>query len=341
MLRKYHIGALLGAAITCGTLFAAESSIGTAGANELRYPIGARGTALSGSFIGDATGVDAIFWNPGGIARTENNEASFGQYKLWADMTLYQMAVTHNFGGFGALGIGARIHNTGDLIVTTEEMPQGTGEIIEPTNSIVTFTWARNMTDRVSLGASVNMVHEKIKDVTANGYTLDFGVQVEMPYEGLSFGIALKNFGPDMKYEGYGGVENVHYDSDEHGAASRVTEPQFAPFEVPASFHFGLAYDAIEDPQNRWTLYSAFQHNNHSFNEIRLGSEYSYINTFFARAGYVQPLDVPDDIDYLHTWSAGVGFKIDLGASNLFIDWSYKPNENFDASQWYSLRFEF
>jgi hypothetical protein len=308
----------------------------------LRYPVGARGSALSGSFIGDASGVDAMFWNPGGIAGTESNEASFGQYKLWADMTMYQLALVHNFGNFGALGIGARIHNAGDLIVTTEEMPAGTGEIIEPTNSIITFSWGRAMTDRVSLGANINLVNETIKDVTAKGYTLDFGVQVEMPYEGLSFGITLKNFGPDMKFEGYGGVENVSYEYDEYGAASRVTEPQFAAFEVPASFHVGLAYDAIEDPRNRLTGYAAYQYNNNNtYSEYRFGTEYSFLSTFFARAGYVLPLGVPDYADYPDTWSAGVGFKVDLGSSNMYIDWSYKPQENFDATQWYSLRFAF
>ena len=39
---------------------------GTAGAQQLLIPVGARGIALGSSAIASANGIDAIFWNPAG-----------------------------------------------------------------------------------------------------------------------------------------------------------------------------------------------------------------------------------------------------------------------------------
>jgi len=343
MFRMKYIGALAGALVACGVAQAGDyASVGTSGANELRIPVGARQTALSGSNLGDVGGIDAIFWNPGGLTAMEASEVSFGSFKYWADMTMVQFAAAHRFSGWGAIGLAARVLNAGDLLVTTEAMPNGTGEVIQPKFSTVTLAWSRQMTDRVSLGANLNLLSEKIKDMSAHGYSMDFGVQVVTPMDGLSFGVVLKSFGPNMTYKGYGGEERVHFDNDEPGAASRVTTPQYQDFELPSSFQAGVSYEALADPTNRLTFYGAFQSNhNVNYDEYRFGAEYGFQNAVFARAGYVQAAGLEDEQDYLYTWSAGVGFKIDLGTSDLFFDWSYNPNEHFDASQWYSLRFEF
>jgi hypothetical protein len=287
-------------------------------------------TALSGSNIGDVGGVEAIFWNPGGLAAMTSTQASFGNFKYWADMDMVQFSAGHNFGEKGAFGIAARVLNVGDLIVTTEDMPQGTGEVIQPKFSIVTFGWAKQMTDRVSLGTSLNLLSEKIKDMSAKGYALDFGVQVVTPMKGLNFGVVLKNFGPDMSYDGYGGEQRVIYDTDEHGAAHRVGKPIYQPFELPSSFQFGVTYAALEDPLNRLAFHGTYQSNHHSSDEYRFGAEYSFLNQLFGRVGYVMAADVADDQDFLYTWAAGLGFMLDLGENNMYIDWSYNPNDHFD-----------
>ncbi|MGH7452924.1 MAG: hypothetical protein ACRENG_16365, partial [bacterium] len=41
---------------------------GTAGALELLLPVGSRGTALGGNFIASISGVEAMHWNPAGVA---------------------------------------------------------------------------------------------------------------------------------------------------------------------------------------------------------------------------------------------------------------------------------
>ena len=46
-----------------------QSRVGTAGAQELLIPVGARGIAIGGSSMIFANGVDAIYWNPAGLGR--------------------------------------------------------------------------------------------------------------------------------------------------------------------------------------------------------------------------------------------------------------------------------
>lgn len=317
------------------------SSVGSAGAQELRIPVGARGSALMGSQLGDVHGVDAITWNPAGLVDLESNEATFGNYDYWADMSMVQFAAAHNFGNLGALGLSARVMNLGDLVATTESQPDGTGEIIQPKYSIITVSWSRRISDRVALGVNTNLVNEDVKDMSANGVAFDFGVQVETPMDGLSFGIALKNFGPNMKFDGYGNETKFIPDDQEPGSARKVWTVQYQDFELPSSFNLGLAYDILEDPINRLTAYGAFVGNNHSTDEYVFGAEYGFRNMAFGRFGYTYASDVADDQDYLGSYAAGLGFRFDLGATNLFVDYSYAANEIFDATSWWTLKFAF
>ncbi|MCA9784735.1 MAG: PorV/PorQ family protein [Candidatus Delongbacteria bacterium] len=338
-------GLALALGLAGSALAGGETSVGSAGAQELRIPVGARGTALMGSFLGDVHGVDAICWNPGGLVDLESNEATFGNFNYWADMDMVQFAAAHNFGNLGALGVSARVFNYGDLNVTTESQPDGTGEVLQPKSSIITLAWSRRISDRVALGMNANLVNQKVKDMSASGVAFDFGVQVETPMDGLSFGIVLKNFGANMKFSGYGNETKFIPDDAEPGSVRKTWTLEYQDFELPSSFQLGLAYDVMEDPINRLSTYAAFVGNNHSSDEYIFGAEYGFRNLAFGRFGYTYASNISDDAtfsqDYLYTWSGGLGFRFDLGATDLFVDWSYTENKVFDATQWYTLRFAF
>ncbi len=333
------VAALLGFSFTAQA--AGVSSVGSSGANELRIPIGAQGTALMGSNIGDVHGVGAITWNVGGLVDVESNEATFGSYDYFADMKMTHFAAAHNFGNLGVIGLSARLLNLGELVVTTESQPNGTGEILEPKFSVFTFSWARSITDRVALGFNANLINEKVKDMEASGASFDFGVQVETPMEGLSFGIAIRNFGANMVFEGYGNESRFIPEDQEPNSYRQTWNLKMQDFQLPASFHFGLAYDILMDPMNQLTGYAAFNGNNTSSDEYVAGLEYGFRNMAFARFGYVYASKIDDDQEYLYTWSGGLGFRFDMGATDLYLDWSYTENEFFDGTTWYTLRFAF
>src|SRR5690348_920349 len=47
--------------------------VGTRGANFLEIGVGARGQAMAGAYASVAEGVTALYWNPAGIARSEEH----------------------------------------------------------------------------------------------------------------------------------------------------------------------------------------------------------------------------------------------------------------------------
>src|SRR5437867_4091178 len=91
--RHLVIRALVGLALLAATAATAVTAFagsderkGTGGALELRLPVGPRGTALGSAVVGDASGIDALFWNPAGLATIEATEATFSHTQYFADM---------------------------------------------------------------------------------------------------------------------------------------------------------------------------------------------------------------------------------------------------------------
>ena len=64
-----------------------SASIGTDSGNQLLIPTGAKGIALNSSFNASVTGVDALYYNPAGIAGKVNGvEAQFSSFSYIADI---------------------------------------------------------------------------------------------------------------------------------------------------------------------------------------------------------------------------------------------------------------
>jgi len=62
---------LVAAALLGGTAWAGNiDRLGTAGAQELRIPVGTRGMGLGGSTVASNHGIESIYYNPAGLAAT-------------------------------------------------------------------------------------------------------------------------------------------------------------------------------------------------------------------------------------------------------------------------------
>jgi len=103
---------------------------------------------------------------------------------------------------WGTLAFNAKVLSIGDIQVTTEDAPEGTGEIISPTFSVLGVSLARQFTDRVMFGLTTNFVREQVQSVSAGAMSFDFGVEYLTGYHGLRFGMAMKNFGPGLEFKG-------------------------------------------------------------------------------------------------------------------------------------------
>lgn len=333
----------LGTLLVCAVLLQPGTSIaggddrlGTAGALELLIPMGARGVAMGGSVMALSSGTEAWFWNPACASTIEGSEVSFSHRQYIADIGLDRVEFAHNAGGIGVLGLSATVLSTDDELVRTTTQPEGTGETWAASFVIVGVSYARALTDRVSLGLNGNYIAEKIFNETASGVAFDFGFTYRPTWDGLTLGVVVKNYGPTMKFDGPDFDRPI--DLDQNGNTSdRDGRTQSAAFELPSFIQFGMAWDAWRRNNNRWQLTGSFQSNNFTEDEYRIGSEWAFSETFFLRGGYVaSSLE-----QYMYGFSAGAGLRLPFGEREARIDYAWADAGVFDGNHLFTLTFGF
>jgi len=123
-----------------------DNRLGTNGALELRLPVDAREIAMAGADLGSVQGVQALFYNPAGVAESDSKtEVSFTHTNWIANMNINYVGVAQSIGGVGTLGLSAKVLSVGDIPFTSESAPDGNGEVFSPTFSTLGLTYARRM----------------------------------------------------------------------------------------------------------------------------------------------------------------------------------------------------
>lgn len=344
VVRAIAVAALLG--VAAGVAYAgSDGRKGTAGASELQIPIGARGTALGGAIASDVDGVEAIFYNPAGLASLGATDAMFSHTQYFADMNMNFAGIATKAGGLGVVGLSAKVLSVGDVVVTTEAAPDGTGEILQPTFAVLGATWAKAFTDRVNFGMNVNYVNENIADNTASGVAFDFGVQYATDWHGFKLGMAIKNIGTSMKFTGPGFEILTRDPGADPNAGNRGLSFSSSAFEMPSFFTLASCYDIVHTGQQKFTALAAFQNNNFSGDNLRGGLEWTYRDMLMLRGSYFGTFNGTIDQatgdetfkfdggdDLYEGVALGLGVQTKLGdAGKLGFDLSWRPvKENFD-----------
>lgn len=316
---------------------------GTAGATELLIPVGGAGAAMSGSVLASASGVEALYWNPAGLARSEPVELMFSSMSYIADITVSYFGASANFGSLGTIGVSVKSLDFGDIPRTTTEDPEGlTGVTFSPTYLTGSLTYARFLIDEVQVGTTFKVINEKIGNVSATGYAFDFGIQYVTPF-GVRLGVALKNIGPQMQFGGYSlevlSAQNSG-DTDQNKLRTQITS---AAFDLPALFEIGLAYELTLSPRDQFIFCGNFRNNNFSNDEYQLGVEYGFQKLFFIRGGYAFQPDKTSQTNgvFSSSFSLGAGLNYKLAGMNFKLDYAYRSADLFKGNQIFAIRLVF
>ncbi|HEY6192186.1 MAG TPA: PorV/PorQ family protein [Bacteroidota bacterium] len=306
---------------------------GTNAAPELLIPVGARDIAMGGASIATTSGIDAIYWNPAGLARsTFGTTAMFSHMTYIADIPVNYVALGASFAGFGTLGFSLKSLGIGDIPVTNEDYPDGTGEIISPTYVTIGLTYSRQLADNIGIGVTANLISERIDRVSASGFGFNAGVQYSglgnIP--GLNIGVAVKNIGPQMKFDGTALVLPGEVGDGRQGFYS----VNAGSFELPSTIEIGASYTTRLSEDNALTFVSLFENNNFSADEYKVGAEYAFRDNFFIRAGWdlagdqtnesLTALSGVDKATYLFGGTAGAGIHSQVGDLDLTVDYAYR-----------------
>lgn len=195
-MRTSAIAALLLLAALAGTARAADSNVGTSGANFMKIGQGsARAMALGGGYVALAEGADAMAWNPAGLAVTQQRELGFSylRYIQGVDSPLY-LGYAHPMGrttwGANLSYISVDSFDVRD----TNGVPQP-GSEVGVRDGAASIGIARSFWyEKLFLGSSLRVVHEDIAGSVKDTVVGDVGAILK-PNPTLSLGFALQNFG--------------------------------------------------------------------------------------------------------------------------------------------------
>lgn len=322
---------------------------GTAGAQELLIPVGSVGTALGGAATSSLTGVEAIYWNPAGVAGSaQAAEVLVSHMEYIAGINVDYAAVTAQFGNVGWIGVSLKTLDFGDIPVTTELAPDGTGDTFSPTFLTLGLTYSKAMTDRILFGSTMKLVSEQITRESATGVAFDFGLQYATGVGGLKLGVALKNIGPNMKFSGSDLEVRTRIPEQRGDSRERPLEIPVSPFGLPTTLELGISYDLQVSETNRISLSGGFLNDNFGLDRYMGGIEYSLNDLIFVRGAYTVGFNSAEDKfeagseDFLFGPSFGAGIKYNIGGNvNLMLDYAYRTTEFFDNNQWVSLKLGF
>lgn len=324
--------------IAISSLFAQGERIGTAGATELLIPVGGRGVAMGGATLTNSVGVDAIFWNPANVARSNNSVNVLASHMSYiADIGVEYGAASFNIESFGTIGLSIKSLSIGEIDKTTIQNPDGTGQTFQPQYTVLGVSYSKMLSDRVSVGTNVNFVSETIDLVTASGLSFDFGVTYAnlAGVEGFDMAVVLKNIGPDMKFDG-SGLYTAADAGDSRG--EQFYKIDAAAFSLPTTLDIGLGYSVSFDDVNAVQFAGTFSNHNFYTDQYKFGAEYNYDNLLFLRGGYNHTTEF-EASETLYKFYAGFGLNYDVGGVDLMLDYAYMPTEFFSDTHNFSLGF--
>lgn len=240
----------------------------------------ARGTALGGSYVAMATDVGGLNANPAAAALITRPGAQFSQYDYVADTKLNWGAIAFPFGG-GASTFGIQLGTFGfsEQPVYTVETPEGTGEVYDVSETFAAITFAKNFSDRFSVGFTAKGVFDQLGQASGSAFAVDFGTHFHSAIGGkpIRFAFTLSNLGTKMSYDG----DKIRTEAprDQLPGEDPITEElqpaiyRTTGFSLPTVFRVGLAYDVVAGASSRITLMGEFNQANSNKAGFGFGTE--------------------------------------------------------------------
>ena len=340
---KKHIIASIVIIVVSSLVLGQNSRMGSASSTQLLVVPSAKHLSGGGA-AATATGMDATFWNPAGLAMSENSvDAIFSNRQYFADIDNSFFGIATDLGDY-KMGVSVRTFNVGDIDETTVFYPDGTGQVFTPNFSILGATFARKLSDNTSVGINANLIREGFGRVAATGVAYDLGVQYRgfLGREGLDVGFAMKNFGSPMKYDGEGlGVMASPVDGDRPVEYYKIDA---ASFDLPFVFDMGVSYNIAGAD-----IGVTYTSNYYSTDELKLSVGYALEGLGSVGVG-MQSSSASQEIDDTDDWYTNPADGVSFGASidmsrfvgmNLSVDYSMLPMGDFGTNSVVALRVAF
>jgi len=298
------------------------------GFNFLSVSSDARAGAM-GDAVNSLSGYSgALFHNPASMAEIPSSlYASFSTNSWIADINYLAPSVLISpfSGEYGVVGISLQYVDYGD-VQGTMVWSSGKGyidtEILNPTAMAVGIGYAKSISDQFAVGAQVRFARQSLgksavpsgdtyetKQNVASAVAYDFGTIFKTGVKSLAFGMSVRNFSREVKYEQEG-------------------------FQLPLLFTLGISANVFDffqvpGPEQSLLLSVDATHPRSHPEQIKIGAEYRFMDLLALRGGYISG-NSEDDL----TFGVGVSSRgLGITSINLEVDYSYTPFGVFNNVQ--------
>jgi len=325
--------------------------VGQAGAGHLLINPYARNAGMVGSNSAKVHGLEAQFLNIAGTAFTRKTEALFTRtnYLGGTSININAFGLTQGIGETGTFGFGIVSVDGGKLDVTTEDQPEGNQGTFTPSFLNISLSYAKMFSDNIYGGINVKLISEQIPNLNARGIALDAGIQYHTgKYDEIHIGIALRNWGPKLRYQGDGlsRQTTVSYGNNYQLSVNN----RAGSFELPALVNIGLSYDFYltrdslgKSRTHRLSLNGTYTSNSFTYDNGLFGVEYSWKEMLMLRGGLYTEKGIfnANDSRTVYTGpAAGLTFEVPFNEkkSTIGIDYAYRATNPFGGTHMIGLR---
>lgn len=269
----------------------------------LKIGVGARPLGMGGAYTAIADDINALTWNPGGLATLPSREMGFMHSEM-AAQTHYDFAGFAQPFKFGTVGVSGRYLSQGAL-----DGRDANGKPLggfSASDEAVDFAYASRLSQALSIGGAVRYIRSTIADASATTYAMDFGGVYSAQRMGPGvpkIGLAVQNIGPGLQF------------LDERDPLP-LTVSLGLGYLLPSGVTFAMDFRRLPDSQA---------------SEVALGTEYMLLPAFALRAGYDNAAGPQASAAAVNIRGLTGGFGIKpFGYS---VDYSITPFGDFGYSQ--------
>jgi hypothetical protein len=323
---------------------------GEAGATELLINPWARSSGQNGANSGSVQGLEALFMNVAGIAGVKKTEFIFShtQFLKGAEIGINAFGFAHKLGETGSMAVALTSFDFGKIQRTTVDLPEGGIGTFSPQYLNLTLAYSKIFSNSIYGGLAIKVIDEHIENAGARGIALDAGIQYttgnNADRNNIKFGIALKNVGSQLQYNGDGLSTRMQVTPGGITPYEMAVEQRTNGFEIPSLVNIGFTYDILLAKDHR--LSPSFNYTSNSFtnDQFILGAEYAFMNKFMLRAGYAYEDNITNNLKTLTAYTGlAAGFSLDLplgkGGKLFSIDYSYRATYYFDGTHSMGVKF--
>ncbi|MDP6038051.1 MAG: PorV/PorQ family protein, partial [Candidatus Latescibacteria bacterium] len=163
--------------------------IARSGFGFLKLSASARLAGMADANVGTSRDIHSIFQNPAGLVHIDNVGylASYNQWlvgtKMGAAGFAYRIPV-------GVIGVSVRTFTYPDVEVTTPLQPNGTGQSIKLGDFSVGLSFAKQLTDKFSIGTKLRYARSQLHVINVSSMTFDIGTLFYTGYKSLRVGMS-------------------------------------------------------------------------------------------------------------------------------------------------------